>query len=105
MRMYVDGLYVEGVRVYIRVGRVTAVVGFTFSQDFSQRLLLGLRHYLSCAAEEEGPMPGVDARGEPMLPVEDEEKDMSEQAVVRRARAALRGYEEWMASHPLSSSV
>ena len=35
-------------------------------------------------------MTRVDARGEPMLPVEDEEKDMSEQAVVRRARAALR---------------
>ena len=31
MQMYVDGLYVEGVRVYIRVGRVTAVVGFMFS--------------------------------------------------------------------------
>ena len=50
-------------------------------------------------------MPRVDARGEPMLPVEDQEKDMSEQAVVRRAHAALRGYEEWRASHPLSSSV
>ena len=50
-------------------------------------------------------MPRVDARGEPMLSVEDEEKDMSEQAVVRWARAALRGYEEWRASHPLSSSV
>ena len=50
-------------------------------------------------------MPRVDARGEPMLPVEDEEKDMSEQAVVRRARAALRGYEEWRASHPRGSSV
>ena len=30
MRMYVDGLYVEGVCVYIRVGQVTAVVGFMF---------------------------------------------------------------------------
>ena len=43
--------------------------------------------------------------GEPMLPVEDQGKDMSEQAVVRQARAALRGYKEWRASHPLSSSV
>ena len=50
-------------------------------------------------------MPHVDARGEPMLTVEDQEKDMSEQAVVRRARAALRGYEEWRASHPRGSSV
>ena len=90
MRMYVDGLYVEGVRVYIRVGRVTAVVGFMFSQDFSQRLLLSLRHYLSCATEEEGPMLRVDARGEPMLPVEDEEKDMSEQAVKRSKGKSIR---------------
>ena len=50
-------------------------------------------------------MPCLDARGEPMLPVKDEEKDMSEQAVVRRARAALRGYEEWRASHLRGSSV
>ena len=50
-------------------------------------------------------MPRVDARGEPMLPVEDEEKDMFEKAVVRRARIVLRGYEEWRASHPRSSSV
>ena len=50
-------------------------------------------------------MPRVDAWGEPMLPVEDEEKDMSEQAMVRRARAALRCYEERRASHSLSSSV
>ena len=40
-------------------------------------------------------MPRVDARGEPMLLVEDQEKDMSEQVVVRRARTVLRGYEEW----------
>ena len=50
-------------------------------------------------------MSRFDAWGEPMLPVDDQEKDMSEQAVVRRARAALRGYEEWRASHPRSSSV
>ena len=50
-------------------------------------------------------MRRVDARGEPMLPVEDQEKDMSEQAVVRRARAALRGYEEWRARHRLSLSI
>ncbi|KAI4994256.1 hypothetical protein ZWY2020_029304 [Hordeum vulgare] len=46
----------------------------------------------------------VDARDKRMLPIEDQEKDMSEQAVVRRARAVLRGYEEWRASRPLSSS-
>ena len=50
-------------------------------------------------------MPRVDTRGEPMLLVEDQEKDMSEQAMVWRARAVLRGYEEWRASHPRSSSV
>ena len=50
-------------------------------------------------------MPRIDARGELMLTVEDQEKDMSKQAMARQARAALRGYEDWRASHLCSSSV